>query len=287
MLFLVVNSIKIHFEVIILANEFPQALTIAGSDSDGSAGMQADLHTFFRRHVYGASVMTACVAGNSYGIHDAVNLPESFINQEFKDLADDYHIRASKTGMLSDSDLIRTVIKNYQKYDFGPLVVDPVITTKHGNMLLEQSAYKTLRDELIPLAYVITPNFFEAQKLAEMEIKTDEDMKTAAEKLKDLGAKNIYLKGSHHNPGQTKVSDYVLLESGKSFWLTGDFFPTDRKNGTGDSLSACIAAELAKGTDIEQAARIAKKFVDIAIKNEIQVGHKFGPINHWAPADEL
>ena len=82
MLFLVVNSIKIHFEVIILANEFPQALTIAGSDSDGSAGMQADLHTFFRRHVYGASVMTACVAGNSYGIHDAVNLPESFINLE-------------------------------------------------------------------------------------------------------------------------------------------------------------------------------------------------------------
>ncbi|GAF35666.1 hydroxymethylpyrimidine phosphate kinase ThiD [Lentilactobacillus farraginis DSM 18382 = JCM 14108] len=218
-----------------MANEFPQALTIAGSDSDGSAGMQADLHTFFRRRVYGTSVLTACVAGNSYGIHDAVNLPTSFIDQEFKDLADDYHIRASKTGMLSDSELIRTVIKNYQKYDFGPLVVDPVITTKHGNMLLEQSAYQTLRDELIPLATVITPNFFEAQKLAEMTIETKDDMQTAARKLKALGAKNIVLKGSHHDPNQSEVSDYILLESGKSFWLTGAFFDTDRKNGTGDS----------------------------------------------------
>ena len=137
-----------------LTEQYPQALTIAGSDSDGSAGMQADLHTFFRRHIYGTAVMTAAVAGNSYGIHDSVTLPTSFIDQEFKDLADDYHVRASKTGMLADTELIRTVIKNYQKYDFGPLVVDPVITTKHGNMLLEQSAYQTLRDELIPLATV-------------------------------------------------------------------------------------------------------------------------------------
>ncbi len=271
----------------IVANEFPQALTIAGSDSDGSAGMQADLHTFFRRQVYGTSVITACVAGNSYGIHDSVNLPESFIDQEFKDLADDYHVRASKTGMLSDSALIRTVIRNYQKYDFGPLVVDPVITTKHGNMLLEESAYQTLRDELIPLATVITPNFFEAQKLAEMTIQSRDDMVTAAKKLKQLGAKNIVLKGSHSDPTQKQVSDYILLESGKGFWLTGDFFDTERKNGTGDSLSACIAAELAKGNDVETACRIAKKFVDTAIEHGIQVGHKFGPINHWAPANKL
>ncbi|XHE02453.1 bifunctional hydroxymethylpyrimidine kinase/phosphomethylpyrimidine kinase [Lentilactobacillus kefiri] len=266
-----------------MTEQYPQALTIAGSDSDGSAGMQADLHTFFRRHIYGTAVMTAAVAGNSYGIHDSVTLPTSFIDQEFKDLADDYQVKASKTGMLADSELIRTVIKNYQKYDFGPLVVDPVITTKHGNMLLEESAYKTLRDELIPLATVITPNFFEAQKLAEMEINTKDDMIKAAQKLKDLGAANIMIKGSHHHPGQKEVSDYVLLESGKSFWLTGDFFDTDRKNGTGDSLSACIAAELARGNDVETAVRIAKKFVDIAIENEINVGHEFRPINHWAP----
>ncbi|WP_439425578.1 bifunctional hydroxymethylpyrimidine kinase/phosphomethylpyrimidine kinase [Oenococcus alcoholitolerans] len=266
-----------------MVNDFPQALTIAGSDSDGSAGVQADLHSFFQRHVYGASVLTACVAGNSYGIHDSVNLPISFINNEFKSLADDYKIGASKTGMLSDSELVDAVVENYKKYDFGPLVVDPVITTKHGNMLLEQSAYQTLRDHLIPLAAVITPNFFEAQKLAEMDIKSENDMVTAAQRLKKLGAKNIIIKGSHSDPKQKKVSDYVLLESGDDFWLTGDFYDTERKNGTGDSLSAVITAELAKNNSVEDAIRVAKKFVDQAIASQIPVGHKFGPINHWAP----
>ncbi len=270
-----------------MANEFPQAVTIAGSDSDGSAGMQADLHTFFRRKVYGASILLACVAGNSYGIHAAVDLPEDFIDTEFKALADDYKIRAAKTGMISDSKIIRNVIRNYKKYDFGPLVVDPVITTKHGNVLLEKEAYKTLRDELIPLATVITPNFFEAQKLAEMDIKSKDDYVTAAKKLQSLGAKNVVLKGSHDDPKQTTVSDYILLESGKGFWLTGKFFDTERKNGTGDSLSACIAAELAKGKDVETAARIAKKFVDAAIEDQLPVAHKVGPINHWAPADDI
>ena len=270
-----------------MLTQFPQALTIAGSDSDGSAGMQADLHTFFRRHVYGASVLTACVSGNSYGIHDAVNLPTEFIDNEFKDLAEDYHIRASKTGMLSDSTLINTVVNNYQQYDLGPLVVDPVITTKHGNVLLEEEAYTTLRDELIPLATVITPNFFEAQKLAEMEINDEADMETAAQKLQDLGASNVIINGRHDSEDQLEVADFVLLESGKSFWLRDPYHHTDRVNGTGDTLSACITAELAKGNDIESAIRIAKKFVNIAIQNEIIVGHKFGPINHWAPEDEI
>ncbi|GAY73561.1 bifunctional hydroxymethylpyrimidine kinase/phosphomethylpyrimidine kinase [Lentilactobacillus kosonis] len=268
-----------------MVEQYPQVLTIAGSDSDGSAGMQADLHTFFRRKVYGASVMTACVAGNSYGIHDAVNLPSSFINSEFKALADDYQIRASKTGMLSDSELIMTVVENYTKYDFGPLVVDPVITTKHGNVLLEESAYQTLRDELIPLATVITPNFFEAQKLAEMTITTEDDTKLAAQKLQQLGAKNIVLKGRHDNAVQSEVSDYVLLESGEGFFLNDKFHQTDRVNGTGDSLSACIAAEIAKGTSVKEAINIAKTFVNEAIEAEINVGHKFGPINHWAPKE--
>lgn len=265
-----------------MLKQYPQAVTIAGSDSDGSAGMQADLHTFFRHEVYGASIITACVAGNSYGIHDSVNLPTSFIDNEFKALADDYEIKAAKTGMLSDSELINNVVKNYQQYDFGPLVVDPVITTKHGNELLEADAYQTLRDKLIPLAFVITPNFFEAQKLAEMEITSDEDMIIAAQKLSDLGAKNIVIKGAHNDPKQVEVRDYVLLESGKSFWLTAPYHDTDRVNGTGDTLSASITAELAKDTEIEEAIRIAKKFVDKAIANKIIVGHKFGPINHWA-----
>ncbi|MHA8111386.1 bifunctional hydroxymethylpyrimidine kinase/phosphomethylpyrimidine kinase [Lactobacillaceae bacterium Melli_B4] len=265
-----------------MMNQYPQALTIAGSDSDGSAGMQADLHTFQALKVHGTSVITACVAGNSYGIHDSVNMPVSFINQEFKDLADDYQIRAAKTGMLSDSELINTVVENYQKYDFGPLVVDPVIVTKHGAMLLKQSAFDTLKQKLIPLATVITPNFYEAQKLTDMEIKTDEDMLTAAEQLRSLGAKNVMIKGRHDSDKQTTVKDLVLLANGDHFWLTGQYFATDRKNGTGDTLSAGIAAELAKDTEVADAIKIARAYVDRAIQNEILVGHKYGPINHWA-----
>jgi hydroxymethylpyrimidine/phosphomethylpyrimidine kinase len=264
-----------------MINDFPQVLTIAGSDSDGSAGMQADLHTFFMHHTYGASVITACVAGNSYGIHDSVSMPISFINQEFKDLADDFKIMASKTGMLADASLIKTVVENYHKYDFGPLVVDPVIVTKHGAMLLEQDAFDTLKQELIPLATVLTPNFYEAEKLAEMHIKSDSDIKLAATKLQALGAKNIIIKGKHIAGETNQVKDYILLESGENFWITGPFYDTEHKNGTGDSLSAAITAEIAKGTPVKEAIQIADAYVDKAIKNEIAVGHKFGPINHW------
>lgn len=268
-----------------MANEFPQVLTIAGSDSDGSAGMEADLHTFFVRHVYGMAAVTACVAGNSYGIHASHPLPVDFIDQEFKDIADDFKVLACKTGMLADSELINCVVKNYKKYDLGPLVLDPVIMTKHGAMLLEESAYATLRSQLLPLATVLTPNFFEAEKLAEMTIKSDADMEKAAHKLQNMGAKNIMIKGQHHDKNQTEVRDFALLESGKSFWLSAPYVDTEHVNGTGDSLSACITAEIGKGNSIESAIRTAKKFVNAAIANEIAVGHKFGPINHWAYQD--
>ncbi|MBT9672113.1 bifunctional hydroxymethylpyrimidine kinase/phosphomethylpyrimidine kinase [Secundilactobacillus kimchicus] len=270
-----------------MANEYPQAMTIAGSDSDGSAGMQADLHTFFTRGVYGMSVMTTAVAGNSYGIHASVSLPTDFIDQEFADVADDFEVRAAKTGMLADSTLIKTVAKNVTQFDFGPLVVDPVIMTKHGNMLLEESAFETLRTDLIPLATVITPNFYETQKLAEMTLESEDDMVKAARKLQLMGAKNVVAKGYHQDADQSEVRDYVLLESGTGFWLSEPYHHTDRVNGTGDSLSACITAEIAKGTSVEAAIRTAKKYVNIAIGNPIEVGHKFGPINHWAAQDEM
>lgn len=266
-----------------MANEFPQALTIAGADSDGSAGMEADLTTFFTLGVHGMCVLTAAVAGNSYGIDAAHNMPTAFIAQQFKTLAADFHIRAAKTGMLADSELIHTVAAHVQDGAVGPLVLDPVIITKHGAMLLEESAYETLRQELIPLATVITPNFFEAQKLAEMDIKTDEDMITAAQKLQDLGAKNVLVKGAHHAGDQEEVRDYALLEDGTGFWLRAPYVATDRINGTGDTLSAAITAEIAKGTSIADAFRIAKQYTYEAIAQPIAVGHKFGPINHWAP----
>lgn len=265
-----------------MANEYPQVMVIGGSDSDGSAGIEADLHSFFMRGVYGTVVLTAAVAGNSYGIHDSVTMPLPFISNEFKDLADDLHIRAAKTGMLADADLINTVADNWEKYDFGLLVLDPVIVTKHGNLLLEADAFETLKSRLIPLADVMTPNFYEAEHLVGRKLTSKAEIEQAAHELQEMGAKNILLKGERVGGDQTTVDDFVLLEDGKSFWLPAEFFDTDRRNGTGDTVSAVIAAELAKGTDVESAIRIARAFVTNAIGHEIAVGHKFGPINHWA-----
>ncbi|GFH41189.1 bifunctional hydroxymethylpyrimidine kinase/phosphomethylpyrimidine kinase [Pseudolactococcus insecticola] len=260
---------------------FPQVVTIAGSDSDGSAGMQADLHGFFIRDVYGASILTAAVAGNSYGIHDAVNLPTSFIDSEFKALYDDFEILAAKTGMLANAEIIGNVVKNLKTYHKGFLVVDPVIMTKHGNQLLEEAAYESMRKDLIPLADVITPNFYEAQKLAEMTINSDEDQILAAEILQKLGAKNIVVKGCHDDDTQALVKDYLLLENGQGQFLTENYVKTDRINGTGDTFAAVITAELAKNPDVERAVKLAKSVVHAAIASPIEVGHQFGPINHF------
>ncbi|USS93451.1 bifunctional hydroxymethylpyrimidine kinase/phosphomethylpyrimidine kinase [Fructilactobacillus ixorae] len=265
-----------------MLNDYPQVVTIAGSDSDGSAGMQADLLTFFAKHVYGATIITACVAGNSFGIHAGVNMSADFISQEFHDLATDFHIRAAKTGMLADATIINTVADNYEKYDFGPLVVDPVIITKHGDQLLEQVAFETLVKRLLPLAEVLTPNFFEAVKLTGIDPKTPDFQAQAAHQLQQLGARNVMVKGRHDQADQTTVTDYVLLENGTSFELTEPYYKTTHKNGTGDTLSAAITAELGLGHSVETAIRNAKAYVDACIKNGINVGHQFGPINHWA-----
>ena len=250
-----------------MANEFPQVMTIGGTDSDGSAGVQADLHSFFMRGVYGATVLTAAVAGNSYGIQDSMVMPLPFIDAQFKSLAADLKIKAAKTGMLADKALVQAIIKNWQQYDFGALVVDPVIITKHGAMLLEQDAYDAVKNELIPLATVVTPNHYEAEHLTGMKLDTDADTEAAAHQLQASGAKNVVLKGAHDDPTQKEVRDFVLLES---------------VNGTGDTLSAVITAEIGKGNDVEDAIRIAKRFTNQAIGHPIPVGHKYGPINHWA-----
>ena len=270
-----------------MVNQQVQAVTIAGHDSDGSAGMPADLHAFFADGVYGHGLLTAAVAGNSYGIEAQQIMPTDFIAKQFEVLAADFNIKAAKTGMLANDDVIQVVADQYPKANFGPLVVDPVIITKHGNMLLEQSAYELFREQIIPMATVITPNFFEAQKLAEMEINTADDMLAAAKKLQQMGAKNVVVKGEHNDPDQDSVSDVVLLENGEHFTLTKPFVNTTHVNGTGDTFSATIAGELAKGQDVATAVRYAKEAVYAAIANEISVGHKFGPVNHWAAQDAL
>lgn len=133
---------------------------------------------------------------------------------------------------------------------------------------------------------MITPNFYEAIKLTGIDIQNDDDMERAAKMLQEMGAKNVVLKGSHKPGAQSEVRDFVLLENGESFWMSAPYVETDRVNGTGDVLSACITAEIAKGTDIATAIRIGKRFVTAAISNSIAVGHKYGPVNHLAPFED-
>lgn len=270
-----------------MTNQDIQALTIAGHDSDGSAGMPADLHAFFVDGVYGHGILTAAVAGNSYDITAQQVMPKEFIAEQFRQLARDFTISAAKTGMLANDDVINVIADHYDPKIFGPLVVDPVIITKHGAMLLAQSAYELFRKRIIPLATVITPNFYEAQKLAEMTIESRADQLTAARRLQEMGAKNVVVKGAHNSANQDTVDDLVLLADGQHFWMSKPFIKTSRLNGTGDVFSAITAAELAKGQGVAAAVRKAKAAVHTAIASPLTVGHKFGPINNWAAQAEL
>lgn len=263
-----------------MLNSFPQVLTIAGSDSDGSAGAQADLHTFFANHTYGMNVLIAAVAGNSKSITDQHVFPLDFIDEQFKQLADDFEILATKTGMLATSELIENVVGNIQKYSLDNLVVDPVITTKHGAQLLEDSAVATLKEKLLPLALVATPNYFEAQILTGIEFKNEDDRKKAANAIQKIGVKNVIIKGLHKGD-DAEVSDYVLLEGGEEFFLTSPYIDTKNINGTGDTLSASITSQLALGNDVKEAITRAHKFTHDAISKPISVGHEYGPLNHW------
>lgn len=265
----------------IMEQQFTQALSIAGSDSGGGAGMQADLKTIQERHVFATTVLVAVTAQNTLGVDDFVALDPKIIDEQFAALANDLQIKACKTGMLADVTRVKTVIKNLKQYDFGPLTVDPVMIAKGGAPLLSEDAVAVVRNELLPLATVATPNLPEAEKLADMMIHNEEDMIVAAKKLQEIGVQNVMVKGGHF-VSDDQSSDFVLLEDGQSFWLSAPRVDTVRTHGTGDTLSACITAELAKGQTVEAAIRTGKQFVDATIRDGIIVGHGHGPLNHWA-----
>lgn len=264
-----------------MTKQFPQALTIAGSDSGGGAGMQADLKTMQERRVFAATVLVAITAQNTLGVKDALPLATKIIDEQFTALNDDLQIKACKTGMLADVTRVRAVVANLKKYDFGPLTVDPVMIAKGGAPLLSEDAVAVVRDELLPLATIVTPNLPEAEKLTGELISTTEKMQMAAKKLQAMGVNNVMIKGGHFDNAD-QSSDFVLLENGQSFWLSAARVKTSNTHGTGDTLSACITAELAKGKSVEQAIRIGKQFVDATIRDGIKVGHGHGPLNHWA-----
>ena len=265
-------------------NRTPQVVTIAGSDSGGGAGLQADLKTFQARHVFGMSIVVALTAQNTYGVQASLPIPGGFIDAQFQWLATDFNIRAAKTGMLADREHVEAVVRNLQQVDFGPLIVDPVMVAKGGATLLASEAVVTIKEQLLPLADVVTPNLPEAEILVGKKIVTNADMVRAARTIQTLGVKHVIIKGGHRQ--NHKAEDLILLADGTCYWLSAPRIATANTHGTGDTFSACIAAELAKGQPLKAAIMTAKAFLQGAISQGISVGHGHGPTNHWAKLSE-
>lgn len=262
-------------------NETIQALTIAGFDSGGGAGMQADLKTFQEREVFGTSVLTALPIQNTMGVKKIYDLPLQAISDQLEVIKEDFAINATKTGMLFTAEIIELVADFLARADFGQLVVDPVMIAKGGAALLQESAVTSLCQRLLPLATVITPNIPEAEVITGMAIETEADMLEAASRVQSLGVKHALIKGGHRIVGDT-AKDLLLTQEGTRHWFETPRIATKNTHGTGCTFSACLTAELAKGTDIEAAVATSKAFIQAAIADQLSVGHGNGPTNHWA-----
>ncbi|MHB8927645.1 MAG: bifunctional hydroxymethylpyrimidine kinase/phosphomethylpyrimidine kinase [Bacillota bacterium] len=264
----------------------PRVLTIAGSDSGGGAGIQADLKAFTVLGVYGMSAVTAVTAQNTLGVYAVHNLPPDVVGAQIDVVVSDIGVDALKTGMLSTPDLVSIVGQKVVQHRLENLVVDPVMVAKGGTVLLDEDARVTLRDVLLPLALVVTPNVPEAEALAEMEVRDVVEMKEAARRVVRLGARTVVIKGGHLPPFGALVNQTVdIFYDGTrftEFW--GPRFQTKNTHGTGCTFSAVIAAELARGASVEGAVRKAKEFITAGIEHSLELGSGHGPTNPWAGA---
>ena len=258
------------------------ALTIAGSDSGGGAGIQADLKTFAAFGVFGASVVTALTAQNTTGVRAIANVEESFVGAQFDAVAEDFAIAAAKTGMLSRRAVIEIVAGRIRAFRIAPLVVDPVMVAAGGDVLLEADAITAMRDLMLPLAAVVTPNIHEAEILTGMRIANTAAMRDAAQRITALGARAALVKG-----GRLGGPDSIdVLHDGRS---TREFrvrrVPLARAHGAGCTLSAAIAAVLALGAPLDDAVDAAKRYVTRALEHAPRIGHGATPLNHLVKPD--
>ncbi|MBN1574339.1 MAG: bifunctional hydroxymethylpyrimidine kinase/phosphomethylpyrimidine kinase [Deltaproteobacteria bacterium] len=259
-------------------NDPVKVLTIAGTDSGGGAGVQADLKTITALGGYGMSVICALTAQNTVGVQAIHDVPLDFIEAQFDSVMKDIGADGAKTGMLASSVVVRTVVKKVKEYKIERLVVDPVMVAKSGDPLLSEDGIKAVSEEMIPLAMVVTPNIPEAEVLSGIKIEGVDSMKRAAEIIAGLGARNVVVKGGHLEGEAVDV-----LFNGAEFTL----FPKERvetKNthGTGCTFSAAIATGLASGMDVSSAVKQAELYIDTAIRFSLNVGRGHGPTNHMA-----
>jgi hydroxymethylpyrimidine/phosphomethylpyrimidine kinase len=256
-------------------------LTIAGSDSGGGAGIQADLKAFAARGVYGMSAITAVTAQNTLGVQGVFELPADFVALQIDAVMSDIGADAWKTGMLSNAGIIAVVADRARRYGVERLVVDPVMIAKGGDPLLRPEARDALVQELLPLAYLVTPNHHEAQVLTGLVIDTVKDMRRAAQAICALGARNVVVKGGHLPESSAAID--VLYDGREFFEFAAPRVDTPNTHGTGCTFASATAAELAKGHSVYQAVRVAKSYLTAAVRAAVDmgIGHGHGPLNHF------
>lgn len=259
----------------------PRALTIAGSDSGGGAGIQADLKTFLACGVYGMSVITALTAQDTVGVHAIHDVPPEFVRAQLDAVVGDIGVDAVKIGMLSNAEIIAEVAAGLDRHQLRTVVLDPVAASKHGDPLLRPDAVAALRELMLPRALVATPNLGEVRLLVGVEVTSVHDMRRAAEALLELGPTWVVVKGGHL-PDNPEAID--LLTDGRTWHeVRSQRIDTRDTHGTGCTFSSAIAAGLARGLDVVAAVEEAKRFVTGAIAHGLRLGRGIGPVDHgWA-----
>ena len=257
------------------------AVSIAGSDSSGGAGLQADLKTFSALGVYGATVITALTAQNTLGVQAIHNVPAKFVTAQIDSVFSDLNVSAVKIGMVSEAEIIEAIAAGLEKHHAKNIVLDPVMVATSGDVLLNYSAIDSLRQKLLPLARVVTPNLPEAAKLLDTSIADNEvEMLAQAQAMLSLGPDAVLVKGGH---GQGDASVDVLVTKGATLTFSAPRIATRNTHGTGCTLEAAIAAELAKGADLGDAISSAKDYLTAALRHadQLAIGHGSGPVHHF------
>ncbi|MFE3884452.1 bifunctional hydroxymethylpyrimidine kinase/phosphomethylpyrimidine kinase [Streptomyces lydicus] len=257
----------------------PRVLTVAGSDSGGGAGIQADLKTMLALGTHGMSVVTAVTAQNSLGVQGAWELPAEAVRAQFRSVVDDIGVQAVKTGMLSSAGLVETVAELLAGLRV-PVVIDPVGVSKHGDALLAATALDAVRTALLPTATVATPNLDEVAQLTGVRVEEEADMRRAAAAILDFGPRWALIKGGHLPAGRDDSAVDLLTDGTEEHWLRAPRHDNRHTHGTGCTLASALAAQLAKGDTVPQATAAAKDYVTGALAAGFRLGAGIGPVDH-------
>lgn len=252
------------------------ALTIAGSDSSGGAGIQADIKTMLCNGVYAMSAITALTAQNTTGVTDIMEVTPEFLGKQLDMIFTDIYPDAVKIGMVSNPILIKKTAEKLKEYQAKNIVVDPVMVATSGASLMREEAIETLKAQLLPLADLLTPNIPEAEVLADMKICTEEDMITAAKKISDSYGCAVLCKGGH----SIQDANDLLYSNGRYQWFQGKRIENPNTHGTGCTLSSAIASNLAKGFSVQESVQRAKDYISGALADMLDLGKGSGPLNH-------